>query len=94
MVHENIIAEASRTSVKKIKVKSEVSVRTYQTYTGTYVSRLAAETDYTACHQGKNNVQILGEKQITKKERREKKRKIEIEIAHEARKNNTHVQKK
>ena len=33
-------------------MKSEVSVRTCQAHTGTRVSRLAAETDFTSCHPG------------------------------------------
>ena len=49
----NIVAEASRTPGKRIsKVKAEVSVFSWQTLAGTYVSRLAAETCHTVCHSG------------------------------------------
>ena len=45
-------------------MKSEVSVRTCQAHTGTYVSRLAADTDHNnaACHpENQSNVEIRGE---------------------------------
>ena len=47
---------------KNAQVNPEVSVRTQQARTGTYVSRFAPKTDYTACRRGnQTNVQIRGE---------------------------------
>ena len=62
VVHVYIIAEASRTSAKNVKVKSEVSVVMQQARTGAYGSRLVVETDYAACNPGKHtNARNQGE---------------------------------
>ena len=52
-MHVCIIAEASRASaIKNIRVELEVSIHTYQVRTDPYDSRLRAQNDYAACHQG------------------------------------------
>ena len=63
-----IIAEAVHASTKKYEhMRSEVSLRTSQAHTGTYVSIFASETGYTACHlrnpiNAHVHAQIQGEK--------------------------------
>ena len=61
---------------QKIKVKSEVSVRTYQAHAGAYVqnSQLKPTTPH-ATNQAKKNVQM----RVEKKERRKKTRTTENE---------------
>ena len=53
------------------KKKSEVDVPTYHVHTGTYVSRHAVETDYTACPEGSQNY-FSEVKLIKKKDEQEK----------------------
>ena len=72
---------------KTMKVKLEVNVRTYQAHVGTHGSRLAAETDYTACHQETKqctNPKRKKKARNIRKKKREKKKTPEIQLLHDA----------